>query len=299
MALNGRQRSRVRVTGPSLALAIAASVPWSGARAATEVDAAQQAYAAGQYDRARELWTPRAKAGDEQAQLGLAMLYDLGQGGPRNAAAAYRWYHRAAAAGVPQAEFNVAVMRDTGDGIPHDAAAAALWYARAAAHGNGRAQYNLAQLYLAGEGVPRDMDVAEAWLRDAAPDLPAAADRLAAMRRDRAPPAPSTALAPAQLIAPANGSSVPGLAGAHGSEVELVWTSGGNGPARFFVQLLALDASGATPGHEQFAKFVDETATLAPVDPAPGQYAWRVYSISRDTRSYAASPWARFQVTAN
>jgi hypothetical protein len=72
--------------------------------------------------------------------------------------------------------------------------------------------------------------------------------------------------------------------------------AGAGVPVRFFVQLLALDPAG--PPREVFAAYLDETATLAPLARAPGRYAWRVYSVSRDLRHYAASEWQRFQVAA-
>lgn len=269
---------------------------------APDPDEAQRAYAAGQYDQARRLWEKRAEAGDTRADLGLATLYDLGQGVPRDSATAYRWYRRAAEAGESDAEFNVAVMRDTGDGAPRDTADAALWYGRAAAHGNRRAQYNLGQLYAAGDGVPRNPNQAETWFRDAAESLPAAAEKLAAMARSGRARLPAAAdestgtLAPAQPIAPADGSTVPPLAGMAGAAnmVELVWAAPPQAvPTRFFVQLLALDAGGT---HEVYASYLDESATLAPLQLVPGRYAWRVYSVTRDVKHYAASDWQRFQV---
>ena len=104
-----------------LAVLLAAGLP--GVTRAAEADERQRTYVAGQFETARRLWERAAEAGDPGAQLGLASLYDLGQGGVRDAASAYRRYRRAAEAGMAAAEFNVAVMRDTGD--------AALWYARA------------------------------------------------------------------------------------------------------------------------------------------------------------------------
>lgn len=257
---------------------------------------AQRAYAARQYDVARRLWTTQAEAGDAAAQLGLGTLYDLGQGVPRDPVIAYGWYRRAAAAGSPAAEFNVAAMCDTGDGVPRNVAEAAVWYGRAAAHGNRRAQFNLGQLYAAGDGVPRNPEQAEAWFRAAA-DLPAAAERLAAMRQTRPRP-PSAAdaarpLAAALLVAPANGDVIPALASA-ADRVELVWISPAQPvPVRFFVQLLALDSM---EPHEVFATYLDETATLAMLDRVPGRYAWRVYAVARNQGRYAPSQWSEFQV---
>ena len=245
--------------------------------------AAQRAYAAGDYDRARTMWSALAERGDPSAELGLGALYDLGQGVARDSATAFRWYRRAAMAGLAEAEFDVAVMRDGGIGVAHDTARAALWYARAASHGDARAAFNLGQLYQAGEGVPRNPQVAAAWLR--ASDLPAARARLAGI-----PPAAASdgALAGVNLAAPQDGSSV---AAAPGRAVELVWIAPAQRmPVRFFVQVMAMEPLGAL--REVFSGELETTATLAPLP--PGRYAWRVYTVAGD--HYAASAWARFAV---
>ena len=279
---------------PGLAVAIAVVATTPAPAAPADLADARSAYAAGRHEEARARYAPLAKAGDPQAQLALAMLYDVGQGGARDAAAAYGWYRHAAEAGLPEAEFNVAVMADNGDGVARDPVEAATWYARAAAHGNRRAQYNLAQLYLAGEGVPRNRDQAEEWFRAAAPSLPAAVDKLADLRRSNRRPASgarATPLLPAQLVSPKDVTALPGPR----TPVELVWTAPEQASAvRFFVQVMALDGSAAM--REEFATELDETAVLASLGPAPGRYAWRVYSIARDGRHYAASEWARFEV---
>ena len=258
------------------------------------LDAAQSAYEAGQFAEAGRLWTGPAEAGDPMAEMGMATLYDLGQGVQRDAASAYRWYRRAADAGRPDAEFNVAVMLDTADGVPHDPAVAALWYSRAAARGNQRAQYNLGQLYEAGDGVPRNLDAATSWFQAASSSIPAAADRLAKLRH--APPYPrggQRSPAAVQLAAPQNGATL-GVAGA----VELVWVPPEPRlPVRYFVQVMVLP--NAAPAREVYAAYVGETATLAAFDAQPGHYAWRVYSVVRVSRSYAASDWARFEVMPN
>ncbi len=281
--------------------------------------AAQQAYEDGRYDVARRLWLRLAEAHDRQAELGLALLYDIGRGVPRDSPTAFGWYHRAALAGLPEAEFNVAVMQDAGDGVARDVSQAAIWYARAAAHGDHRAEYNLGQLYAAGEGVPQDLAEAATWLRAAAPFLPAAAARLERLPfRDAATErnTPSDAAPGLPVLAvPANDAGVPNVAEAslpatvegatspegatvsqvnRGGAVELVWTATPTPtPSRFFVQVVSLDAAGAAP-REVFADSTDKTAALATVDRVPGRYAWRVYSLVRD--HYAATPWARFSV---
>lgn len=270
---------------------------------APAADDAQRAYRTGRFEEARRLWTPPAEAGDAQAQLGLGVLYDVGQGVPRDPAVAYRWYRRAAEAGLAEAQFNVAVMHDTGDARPRDPGEAATWYARAAAHGNRRAQYNLAQLYEAGQGVPRNLDLAQVWYGEAAAELPAAANKLAALRK-RGPGREAgretgretgrdwdriEAPVPA---APAEGGKVERRGGPAG--VELVWLAPAQPvPVRFFVQLWALD--GGKP-RETFSAYLDESATLVPLERVPGRYAWRVYAVDPDAKRYAAGPWRIFTV---
>jgi len=143
----------------------------------------QRPYAACNQEDARRIWAVQAEAGDPNAQLSLASLYNLGQGVMRDPVTAYNWYRRAADAGLAAAESNVVVMLDAGDGVPREASEAESWYSRAAMRGNHRAQYNLGQLYATGDGAPRDLDLAATWFRAAAADLPATAEKLAAIRR--------------------------------------------------------------------------------------------------------------------
>lgn len=255
--------------------------------------------------RERLRWAARTEAGDAQAQFDLGLQFDLGKDVERNPTLAYQWYRRAAEAGFAAAQFNVAVMHDTGDGVPRNAATAALWYARAAAHGNHRAQFNLAQLYSGGDGVPRNHDLAAAWYRAAASALPAAADRLTALRRTMTVAAAATARdarvgggaglpGPVQPTFPLPGSSVSRSGPA--ASIEFVWTAPPQPtPVRFFLQVLRLGA--ADGQHEVFAAYLDESSVLVPLPEGPGSYAWRVYAVGGAARRYAPSEWMRFQVS--
>ena len=283
---------------PALAAVLLACIAGPGHAAADDLQEARAAYAASQFDKARQLWAGPAERGDPRAAIGLATMYDLGQGVKRDSVAAYRWYRRAADAGLAEAEFDVAVMRDTGDGVERDMAEAALWYARAAARGNRRAQYNLGQLYQAGDGVPRNAEAAESWFRVASAAVPAAADRLAKLRREPAPyrAGGAVALAPVRLRAPLAGSTL-AIADSDPAAVELVWVPPAQPlPVRYFVQVVALADDGPAQPQEVFGRYVDETAILAPLSQAAGRYAWRVYTVSRDSSSYAASDWSDFAV---
>jgi murein DD-endopeptidase MepM/ murein hydrolase activator NlpD len=162
---------------------------------------AQNAYDNGRFEEARRIWVPLAEAGDAEAQFRLGLLFDLGQGVPRDLATAYVWYRRAAEAGLAQAQFNVAVMQDSGLVGPRNAVEAARWYRKAAVQGHHRAQYNLAQLYTSGDGVLSNIARAKAWYRVAAHGgLTAAADKLAEIERSaRSGTAPSE---PAPVVRP-------------------------------------------------------------------------------------------------
>lgn len=57
------------------------------------------AYSTGDYAAALEEWTLLAKAGDALAQYNLGLLYNTGQGVPKDNVIAYMWYSVSAANG--------------------------------------------------------------------------------------------------------------------------------------------------------------------------------------------------------
>ncbi|MGH9421535.1 MAG: hypothetical protein ACRD3J_16275, partial [Thermoanaerobaculia bacterium] len=65
-------------------------------------------------------------------------LRSLQSGDHANALASFR---RAALQGNPTAQYNLALMYDKGQGVPRDYKEAAAWYSKAAAHGLGEAQF--------------------------------------------------------------------------------------------------------------------------------------------------------------
>ena len=124
-------------------------------------------FKAGRYAEAFLAWQDAAAAGNSNAPLFIGMMYDGGQGVPRNPTEALKWYLIAAKAGSPAGAFNVGVMYDTGDGMARNVAEAADWYARAAAKGSGRAAFNLALLFERGDGIQPDPKRANEYLRRA------------------------------------------------------------------------------------------------------------------------------------
>ncbi len=274
-----------------IGLLIAAIAAGNAAAAAPagSLESGQRAFDRGDFAEARRAWQPLADAGVARAQLDLGALYDLGRGERQDAATAFAWYMRAARQGLAEAEINVAIMLDSGRGVAHDAAEAALWYARAALRGDHRAEYNLASLYATGEGVPRNQDAATALYRVATQGgLEAATARLAALERAR-PPAEvaSRSLTAATPIAPKGDVTAANAA-------ELVWSAPEQpGPVLYFVEVVAIDGNG---WHDVYTAYSDAPAALAEFKPEPAEYAWRVYTVARNTLHYAASPWTPFRV---
>ena len=108
--------------------------------------------------------TRLAQAGDAQAQLRLATLYENATAGlPRDLAAARLWTQRAAKGGDRAAMYNLGLFLLEGDGGPQDLRTAATWFRRAAERGVVDAQYNLGMMYEVGRGVRADPREALRW----------------------------------------------------------------------------------------------------------------------------------------
>ena len=160
----------------------------------------------------------RAEAGDPKAQFRLAILYERGDGVPRNDAEAVRWLRKAAEAGYADAQVNLgliyrqgtrgitknpeeavqwfrkaaeqgnaygqcelAFMYENGDGVAQDDAEAVRWYTRAADQGLPVAKFDLAFMYENGRGVPADVTKAIALYEEAALSIPTARNNLAVL----------------------------------------------------------------------------------------------------------------------
>lgn len=127
-----------------------------------------EAFEAGRYVQAADLWEAVAKGGDPYAQHALGKLYENGQGVPLDYARAAEWYARAAAQGLPAAENNLALLYAAGRGLPRDPARAVALWQKAAEAGHTHAQYNLGLAYYLGEGTARDDRQAAYWFTRAA-----------------------------------------------------------------------------------------------------------------------------------
>jgi hypothetical protein len=279
---------------PSAAPDASAVTPESdaGPHAATPEEA-RRAYDAGNFSDAMGAWAELSREGNAEAEFGLGLMYDLGNGIRENPQTALFWYRMAAEAGVPSAAFNVGAMYDSGRGVPRSSAEAATWYAKAAALGHLRAQYNLGLMYEQGDGVPRNRDAARVWLQEAANGgLPAAASRLKSLEvspPDR-PVGPPTSVT---LVFPARNASL--LPAGDNPTVALVWMAPAQSqPVRYEVKVRELDGPALTT---IVTASVMQTATVVRLPAKPDFYVWNVDAVGQDG-SHAASDWNRFSIGA-
>jgi len=137
---------------------------WAGQSVADPLSDAQQAYSAGNYAKALELYTPLAKKGEAKAQLSLGVMYYIGQGVTQSYKDAAKWFQQAAKQGNILAQNILGEMLDQGTGIPQDYKEAARWYRMAAEQGDAHAQYNLGIMYARELGVPQNYVRAYMWM---------------------------------------------------------------------------------------------------------------------------------------
>jgi hypothetical protein len=89
------------------------------------------------YDRANfatafQVWLPKAKDGDPQAQTYVGEIYEKGMGQPSDPQKAAEWYQKAADQGYSRALSNLAYLYEKGLGVPQDPVKALNLYRRAA-----------------------------------------------------------------------------------------------------------------------------------------------------------------------
>ena len=135
-----------------------------GTAFAGEYEHGATAYNHGEFATAKRLWLPLAEQGDARAQLGLALMYFLGQGVQVNMAAALDWCQKAADHGLVAAQYELGqIYEHPWRPELQDFAEAAKWYEKAADQGYADAQDELGGMYEFGLGVPTDYSEAEKW----------------------------------------------------------------------------------------------------------------------------------------
>ena len=97
------------------------------------------------------------RAGDADAQFNLALMYDNGQGVPKDYKEAVKWYTKSAEQEDAESQYNLGLMYYNGEGVPQDYKEAVKWYTKAAEQRLPESQYNLGLMYYDGNGVPQGL----------------------------------------------------------------------------------------------------------------------------------------------
>ena len=118
----------------------------------------------GDYATALREWRPLAEPGDARAQFDLGLLYENGDGVPRDYAKAHQWYEKSAAQGGAKAQFYLGMQCAFGEGGPLDLVQAHMWYSLAA--GNGHAAATVYRNDLARQMTPAQIAEAQKRARE-------------------------------------------------------------------------------------------------------------------------------------
>jgi TPR repeat protein len=130
-----------------------------------DLQAGKRAYEQKDYASAMKELAPLAHEGKVDAQVLLGKMYMLGQGVPKDADLALKWFRAASEQGNAEAEFFLGAMyllpaKDIPQGMK--------WLRLSAEQGTPDAQLLLGMAYLKGTDVPHDLVEADKWLRLAA-----------------------------------------------------------------------------------------------------------------------------------
>ena len=130
---------------------------------AQEIDKGYEAYNDGDYATALQEWKPLAEQGYAFAQYNLGILYEYGNGVPKDYVEAVKWYRLSAEQGYAISQYSLGLMYSNGYGVLKDKAEAVKWWRLSAEQGYVYAQGMLGIMYELGEGVLKDDITAHMW----------------------------------------------------------------------------------------------------------------------------------------
>ncbi len=163
-----------------LPAAVLAAMFALSAPAAAEVKEGFAALQFGEFDKAREIFTAEAEAGNVIGEFMLGVMAEQGFGGPRDPAGAASWYESAAGKGMASAAYNIALLYEHGNGVEKDTDTAHTYLMQAAEAGHGKAMHGLGRLYQGDALGEPDLAEALKWYSAAATYL-SNADRAVAV----------------------------------------------------------------------------------------------------------------------
>jgi uncharacterized protein len=117
------------------------------------------AYRRADYATALRVYRSLADHGLAIAQFNVGLMYDNGQGVPKDEAEAIKWYRLAADQGRADAQYQLGHWYYRQNSY----AEATKWFHLAADQGRADAQSNLGAMYAEGDGIPQDLVQALKW----------------------------------------------------------------------------------------------------------------------------------------
>ncbi len=132
------------------------------------LDAALNAYRAGDHSAAFNKFQAAANEGNVAAEGWVASMYARGLGVQKNNSEAIKWWRKAAEDGDAKSQSIMGTLYQDGSGVQKDQVEAVKWFRKAANQDYASAQTALGIAYAFGEGVAKDDEEAVNWFRKAA-----------------------------------------------------------------------------------------------------------------------------------
>lgn len=118
------------------------------------------------FDKAKKWFSLAAQQNDTASECSLGHLYAHPPEG--NDAEAAKWFRIAATNKSAEAQYYLGILYDLGEGVPRDRLEAIKWFRSAAEQGHAAAQSALGEAYSSGRSVDQNIDEAIRWFQLAA-----------------------------------------------------------------------------------------------------------------------------------
>jgi len=129
----------------------------------TPLEKCRQSYERKLTTKITSICTSEYKNGSIEAAYYLGLIYQNGDGEPKDENKAFEWYQKAAKSGHAKSQHKLSAMYITGRAVNKNITSAIYWLNKAANKNNLQSQINLAFIYFKGEMVPADYNLSYYW----------------------------------------------------------------------------------------------------------------------------------------
>ena len=145
--------------------AVILMIALSGSAFAGDVEDGAAAYERGDFTTAFSKFMSAAEQGNAYAQHNVAVMYEEGEGVPRNYEQAVYWITKSAEQGFAPAQLRLGLTYEYGKGVPRSTVQAYVWFSLAAAQGNedARLKLNLIEQLLSRDQVDEAQQLSREW----------------------------------------------------------------------------------------------------------------------------------------